>query len=59
MGQLLIVSKFALETALQKIRNENTGAYLGNQKLNILAYADNIVLLGHREHDVRLFSVFL
>lgn len=48
-----ILFNFVLEKALQKLRNENIGISLGNYKINLLAYADDIVILGQTEDDIR------
>lgn len=48
-----ILFNFVLEKALQKLRNENIGISLGNGKINLLAYADDIVLLGQTEDDIK------
>ncbi|KAJ4435918.1 hypothetical protein ANN_18540 [Periplaneta americana] len=48
-----------IQKALQKLRNENIGISLGNGKINLLASADNIALLGQTEDDIKKLSKLL
>jgi hypothetical protein len=58
MDSLPTPFNFALETVLQKVRNENTGAYLGNKKFKIITYAEDTVL-GQKDDIRQMFTVLI
>jgi hypothetical protein len=47
----------ALQKAIQSIQMAHSGMKVGKEQLNILAYADDIVLIGENEVEIRQLFV--
>jgi hypothetical protein len=48
-----IFFNLALQKVIQSIKRFPSGVKIGKQQLNVLAYADNIVLIGKNEIEIR------
>jgi len=52
-----ILFNLALQEVIQSIKMVPGGIKIGKEQLNILAYADDIALIGKKEIDIRKLSV--
>jgi hypothetical protein len=48
-----ILFNLALQKAIQTIKMVSSGTKIGKEQLNVLAYADDIVLIGKNEIEIR------
>ena len=53
----LILSNLALQKMIQSIKMVSRGIKIGKEQLNQLAYADNIVLIGKKEIEIKQLFV--
>lgn len=53
-----ILFNMALEEALQKVSNSETGIKIG-QKINILAFADGVIIIAHIEEELKDLIIIL
>jgi len=52
-----VLFNLALQKVIQSIRMVSSGIKIGNEQLNVLAYADDIALIGKNEIEVRKLFV--
>ena len=52
-----ILFNLALQKVIQSVQKVPSGIKIGKEKLNILAYADDIVLIGKNEIEIRQLFV--
>jgi len=50
-----ILFNLALQKVIQSIKMDPSGIKIGKERLNILAYADDIALIGKNEIEIKLF----